>query len=494
MDNNQLKQAVMLEKVRREKARRTTAAPAANPADEQFAVHTRGGALETNTLNVPADQGDQALREIGESTRRVAAKAAPVVVPVAASMLLSPAAGLAARTGMAGLGGAAGEAGAQILDAAGGKVEKSPLDAAKKIGKVGAYNAAGSLAGEAAVGGARFGFSAVRNVGRTFLDFLANVRRGTAATAGRVPASAITEFTPDTIKTFGQDVADSIRNVKKTRGADIEKALRAVDEKAPEGVVPIREVKEKLLRLHASLRTGKAIGGDTKASKAVNDLLDSVEQFQKEAPGRQALTTTESKRLMDQARDVVAFDATNPGASKAASQRILPFSEWLRARTGQVNPAADKALKAYHELIQDSDAVEQILNVTGGEKISPARLADMEKSLQKFLRTGEITDKVLEESLKRLGAKDLVVRGKGLAVSGELRRDAPAASGEGGMLGLASRAVRGATAPAVRSAFFPLSRVLNASRVPEGVTQAAGSAAGNLIAAMSRKREKSDGR
>lgn len=492
MDNNQLKNAILLERVRREKVKReATAAPAANPRDEEFAVHPSGRA---DDLHVPADKGDEALSQIVESGRRVAAKTAPVIVPVAAGMALGPEAGFAARTAMAGLGGAAGEAGAQILDAAGGKVEKSPVDAAKKIGKAGAINAAASAAGEGIVAGAKLGFSAVRNVGRTFLDFLANVRRGTSATAGRVPASAVTEFTPETIQTFGQDVADAIKNVKKSRGADIEAALRTVDEKAPEGVIPVNEVKQQLIRLHARLRSGKAIGGDSKASDAVNKLLDQVEQFQREAPGRQGLTLSEAKHLMDEARNVVAFDATNPGASKAATQRILPFSEWLRGRAGQASPGADRALKAYHELIQDSDAVEQILNVTGGEKISPARLADMERSLQKFLRTGEITDKVLEDSLKRLGNSELTPRGKGLAVSGELRREAPAASGEGGLVGLASRAVRGVTAPAARKVFFPLSRVLNAARVPEGVTQASGASAGNLIAAMKRKRETSDGK
>lgn len=513
MDNNEVLKAVMLEKVRRERTRRAQTPAAVNPRDEQFTVHTRGGAQVTNTLNVPADKGDQALREIGESTRRVSAKVAPVVVPVAAGLMLGPQAGFATRTAMAGLGGAAGEAGAQLLDAAGGKVEKSPAEAAKKIGKAGALNAAFSAAGEGAVGAAKIGFSAVRNVGRTFLDFLANVRRGTAATAGRVPASAVTDFTPETIKTFGQDVADAIKNVKKARGADIADALGKVDEAAPEGTIPIEEVQEQFIRLKKGLRVNSPIRGvDKPTENAVANIEDDITRWIERsrktqpaevlsgkpvpgsAPTRDKLTLREAKDLLDRAREAIPFDATNPGASKAAKQRLLPFSEWLRGRIGQVSPAADKALKSYGQLVDDSDAVEQILGVTGGEKITPARLADMERALQKFLRTGEVTDKVLEQSLKRLNAGELTPRGKGLAVSAELRRDAPTTSGEGGIVGLASRALRGVTAPAVRGAFFPVSRALNAARLPEAVTRSAGASAGNLIAAMSRKREKSDGK
>lgn len=505
-------------------------APKAAPApssslDDPFSVSRR-----TDTQNVPADQGDLALRQIGASGRRVTAAALPVVAPIAASMALSPAAGFAARTAMAGLGGAAGEAGRQLTNAVGGEIEKSPKEAAEKIGVAGAVNAAGNVAGEALVGTARLGAAAVRNVGRTFLDFLANVRRGTAKTAGKLAKGAIEPATVESVQKFGQDVSNAVKARKSEIGGRIEDALQKADAARPEGVVPIQEVRAQIRALRKSLGTSDPIPGapetvtgatkkvsgmtakwirharraadaaEAELSQTVQPQVDYAAQADPSFAGAAApavsakanLSLAETKRLIDRIDDAISeggFNATDPGAVQAAKRRLAPLAKWLRGRISEKAPLASQALKEYGKLIDDSDAVDAILKIRGGETITPERITQIEQALPKFLRSGEISDKVLSDIMDRLGKPELASKGKGLAVANELTKES-AADGGGGFMGLVSRSVRGVASPVVRPMFEPASRALNATRVNPALQKPAGL----MGAVLARKKEANRGR
>lgn len=535
------------EMLTRELARRrgATGAPASGPslaeraagAVEDVSKFTAGASVglpfASPTVErfkaLPPDTQDKLLRSIAPTTAMAAVPALlPAAVPAAGATLATRAGLLAARTGINALAGAAGQTVDEAQTAALDKKLPNPKEAGKRIASTAETSAALGLGVEAGLAAASGTAHMVRNAGRTLLDFLGNVKRGVAKTAGKLPTGAIEPVTTESIQKFGQEVADTVKARKATIGNKINAALAKADEARPEGVVPIQEVRAQIRALRKSLGASdpipgapanvigpaKKVSGMTskwmvrarKAAQAVEDELNKSLpglKAQVEAAGqldpafadaavgpasvkpKNAISLVEAKRLVDRVRDAIAEDASDPGAAKAATRRLAPFSKWLRGRISEKAPDASKALKEYEALINDSDAIESILRIRGGEQITPERITEIEKALPQFLRTGEVTDKVLSDIMERLGKPNLAAKGKGLAVANELQRDAPAASGEGGFMGLASRMARGVASPVVRPVFAPAARVLDTTRVPQGFQKPAGL----LGAIMARKKQ-----
>lgn len=445
--------------------------------------------VETARVSAEKDVFDpKAARRLATALPIAGAVAAPMLLPAAATAGFG---GAMLGAGTAAIGGATGEAGRQIVNAATGEPEKSSFDAAKKIAATGAEAAAGELGGRAALKTVQAGFQAIGDAGRVFLDFLANVRRGTAKTAGALGKEAFAEpLTVEAVRKYGQGVSDAIKDTQRVLGSELEAAIKEADKAAPEGVLPFHEVVQEYHKLNKSLRTQAAIpGASPTVQKAAAGLEDYLRGWLAKAGQRQNLTVQETKDLLDRVRDVIPFDATNPGASKAALKRLQPFEAFLRR---QMPKGVDKSLQKYSELIDSADAIEQGLAIKGGERITPARVIEIENNLKKLLKENTVRRTVEQTELAKVGADPrLLQRGEGLAVQQELSQTAPAVSGEGGLVGLTSRVLRSATSPLTRALFLPASRGLEALQIgsERGLSTGVSSA---LVNALLRKQRGND--
>ncbi len=476
--------------------RPTPAAAAPVPNPEDFAVHTGH-----DMLNIPADKTNQAYKEMGQQALNGAKVIAPTAVGLAVPALLpemaagaeaglgTRAALFAGRTAANALGGAAGQATSEALDAAQKGKVPDLKEAGQRVLKAG--ETAGAFSAGAEVGANTLGmaFNAVRHTVRNGLDFFANAAQGTAKTAGKVPTSAIKPFTEEHVAQFAGDVSKTVDDAKKAAGAKIDEAFKHTDADNPEGVIPFTAIRDKLQELRGKLRSSAPIPGTDKPTTDTIDKLEGFLQDWREAPhGRDKLTLTEAKDLLDRAREGVKFEATAPGAAGAGTRRVMPFSGWLRSEIGKANPSAAQALDHYGKLVDDADFLKSATGITSGEQVTPELVKTIEGKLKGFLKTGEITDKILDRVMTGLGRPDLGRAGQGLAVSQQL--SGPGAGSAGGLSGFVANTVRGATAPFVRAGFGPTARLAEALRVPEGAGTLPGKVAGGLIQALSKKKEK----
>lgn len=330
------------------------------------------------------------------------------------------------------------------------------------------FEAGGKIAAGALQGAA--------SLGNNLLEILAKAAPGTArsaAKAGQAPSYGL-----DAVKKYGQGIADAVKTRQREIGSALDDATSLYDALAPEGKIATQAIWERLGELNGSLaRSTKSQAAKQQIAKALEPVESRLRQWVGE--GRTAIGAREARSLLSDLREPVNFDATLPGSGDAKSA-VKPLGEWLRGYIGRAYKGLDEAMSAYHQLVDDAEAVEKLTGVAGGEVIDDARAVEISKKLPGVLKAQKTAQEALEGIGRRLRSPGMDLSGARLAVAQQLSEPSSAAA-SGGDLGLATRLVGSATHPLARPAFTPLAKLVSAFDVPF----AAGGIAGQGASAVS---------
>jgi hypothetical protein len=405
------------------------------PQDTAFDVRRR-----TDTLNVPADKQAQAMQELGAQAR-TGAMALPVIGAMALPMA-APAVGIIGGAALAGLGAAGGEGYRQTINAATGQPEKSSLEAAKKIGVAGAQGIAAEFGGRAAANVVGMGLKGTSGAIKNLSDYFSNVKRGTTATAAK--AGVAPKFDVEAIQQYGQEISNAVKQRQQQLGSALDNATALYDNAVPEGAIDSREFLGQLTKIRESINS-KPLAEIERAQ--VNKALDAItDKFANSIrQGKGNLGATEARDLLAEIRKPIDYDATQPGGGDAL-KRLQPLDAWLRRQISDKYQGVSRALNAYHNLINDAATLEKALGIEAGEKLTGSRVIEIEKNLNKLLKSDKISEEALQGIMERLGKPGLHKTGQSLAVAQQLTEPGAPASG------FVGNTVRAITEPTMRAA------------------------------------------
>jgi hypothetical protein len=311
-------------------------------------------------------------------------------LPIAAGALTGGAGALPA-IGMAGVAGAGAEGLAQVREQVAGleTAPKTSTEAATKIAKEGALNALFEGVGRGAkalggkVVGAVKGWAAKRGAAQS-----------TGATADEL--ARIYEMHPEVTKpgyfkeridTFTSDLDAKLAAKKKLVGSQINDALKASEDKPAMMVSDLRKsVDEGVEELGLIAKTKEA-------RLKLKELYRMVDEIEKKGAG------VEWKDLAD-------FERAMYRATKNAPSDVARAPSLISRRLDDVfakNPKLVKARRAYRELMQDEEVLQQAFGASS--KPDPKDLSKAgkaSKAVQEFLGYPEETKQIIREATDRL--------------------------------------------------------------------------------------------